>query len=604
MHKFGSFGWKRNVAALNNQSRNAALSSQSSLVTGIFFVALSLIFATLVALPAQAASSYTVLTTGHTDAITVVPNGGTVSLVTKEDITTPGKSTYHNPNEVIFGVADASYNEQTKQLPEIGIAGYALPQVQDQRLLWPGFDSLKVGEIDPAKIEFEFISVKGPGKVFMWQQGVFGGAESVLSGGAFDLRDGLRLTHQNPTHQHVNWLFSARGGYDFTVRAHVTYKDGAEIVSEPAVYHWVVGDDLIAQAKAGNYTPSTTVVNPGNPSLPSPGSNTTPSEVTQPAPSASPTPQSATQNSQPQAEQCIPTEVKTPIAAPSAGATRTGGSYTIPANTHVHPNWVFSAPGTYRVSITQSTTSKSGQALTTSGVLTFNVGGTGNANSGHFDVGTVSNGGGITMSIKDDRSQPANWVSPSSLVFGVANSAKTTAPAGIEFVAPAGSPIWLISSTQVPGVPWVGANTMHPSLLQNTSGNVTWTLNSVSGPGSLAVFESGNFGKIVGRYWFGGSSSSSQMPSGVVKENGQYYRIEYVGKTASGADCQLSAEQIAALRAQGKNIAASALPGNLSTTGSSLVPAIIAAVVVIFSGVVFVLYRRRRSDTSARVSTK
>ncbi|TBW23922.1 hypothetical protein EZJ44_01475 [Arcanobacterium bovis] len=387
----------------------------------------------------------------------------------------------------------------------------------------------------------------------------------------------------------MNWLFTQPGAYDLTVRAHVTYQDGAVVIAAPATYHWVVGDKAIADAKAGNFVPPT-----------QPTSTATPSSLS--AAPASAAPSNAPAAAAPQAEQCIPTEVKTPIDAPGAGGTRTGGSYTIPANTHVHPNWVFTAPGTYKVSITQSTTSKSGQSLTTSGTLTFNVGGSGNANSGHFDVGTTANGGSIAMSVKDDRTQPANWVSPSSLVFGVSNAAKTNAPAGIEFVAAAGSPIWLISSSQVNGVPWVGANTMHPSLLQNTSGNVTWTLNSVSGPGSLAVFESGNFGKIVGRYWFGGSSSSSEMPSGVVQEGGQYYRIEYVGKTASGADCQLSPEQIAALLAEGKNVAASAMPGNLSKTGSTLVTTAITCAIVLFAGVALVIYRRRRNAVGATLA--
>ncbi|MBM7824625.1 surface-anchored protein [Arcanobacterium pluranimalium] len=579
----------------NSMRNSSSRSKRNNGVVAIICTTLALVFASLSALPAHAATQYTVLTTGHTDAITVVPNGGTITMVSKEDITTPGTSTYHSPDEVIFGVVDAAYSDQTKQIPQIGVAGYALPQVQDQRMLWPGFDSLKVAQIDPAKIEFEFVSAKGPGSVYMWQQGTFGSVESVLSGGAFQISDGVKLTHQIPTHQHVNWLFTQPGAYDLTVRAHVTYKDGTVVVAQPATYHWVVGDKAIADAKAGNYVPPTQPVNGGaTPSSINPAANTTS------APSAAPS--SAPVADAPQAEQCIPTEVKTPIAAPSAGGTRTGGSYTIPANTHVHPNWVFTAPGTYKVSITQSTTSKAGQTLTTSGTLTFNVGGSGNANSGHFDVGTTFNGGGIAMSIKDDRSQPANWVAPNSLVFGVADTAKTNAPAGIEFVAAAGSPIWLISSSQVQGVPWVGANTMHPSLLQNTSGNVTWTLNSVSGPGSLAVFESGNFGKIVGRYWFGGSSSSNQMPSGIVQENGQYYRIEYVGKTASGADCQLSPEQIAALLAEGKNVAESAMPGNLSKTGSTLVTTAITCAIVLFAGVALVVYRRRKNNAGARLA--
>ena len=65
------------------------------------------------------------------------------------------------------------------------------------------------------------------------------------------------------------------------------------------------------------------------------------------------------------------------------------GSHTIPANSHVHPSWVFSKPGAYKVTVRQTTTAKGGEKLTGQATLTFNVGGSGNANEGHFDFGTV-----------------------------------------------------------------------------------------------------------------------------------------------------------------------------------------------------------------------
>ena len=63
------------------------------------------------------------------------------------------------------------------------------------------------------------------------------------------------------------------------------------------------------------------------------------------------------------------------------------GAHKVPRNSHVHPNWVFDKPGTYKVGITQTATLKNGKKISAPAVLTFKVGGSGNANSGHFDFG-------------------------------------------------------------------------------------------------------------------------------------------------------------------------------------------------------------------------
>ena len=63
------------------------------------------------------------------------------------------------------------------------------------------------------------------------------------------------------------------------------------------------------------------------------------------------------------------------------------GSHVIPANTHVHPNWAFEKPGRYEVTIKQSTETNDGKTISGEDTVVFEVGGQGNANSGHFDIG-------------------------------------------------------------------------------------------------------------------------------------------------------------------------------------------------------------------------
>ena len=276
---------------------------------------------------------------------------------------------------------------------------------------------------------------------------------------------------------------------------------------------------------------------------------------------ATPAAPEAPAKEEPKAPVCTATEVVRDAtqdevkAATSTSKAKVGGSYTIPANTHVHPNWVFSKPGTYKLKIRQSAKGKDGKTYSDTATLTFNVGSSSGATSGHFDFGSRFENGKLISSIKDDRTSPAKWVDPSSISFGLGNAAKAKAPAGIEFIAPAGSDVWMIGSTQAPSVPWVGANSMHPSIIQNTTGEITQTLVSASGPGNVGVFTSGNFGQIVGQKWYSSTAGSGSSVSaardrksakiGQIFKDGKGYKIvDLKGKTEDGADCELSADQI------------------------------------------------------------
>jgi len=54
-------------------------------------------------------------------------------------------------------------------------------------------------------------------------------------------------------------------------------------------------------------------------------------------------------------------------------------SFDVPLNVHAHGNWVFTAPGTYAVTITQSATLTSGASVSDTATLAFTVGGEGSA---------------------------------------------------------------------------------------------------------------------------------------------------------------------------------------------------------------------------------
>ena len=145
---------------------------------------------------------------------------------------------------------------------------------------------------------------------------------------------------------------------------------------------------------------------------------------------------------------------------------------------------------------------------------------------GHFDVGPVLNGGTLTSSVKDDRTSPARHVSPGALEFVLNDAAKLNVPAGMEDIAPAGTPVYMIGATQQQGVPWLGWSTQDPELLKQLDGPVTMSLNGFEGPGTLSTFLSGNFGSAGQKVFDSRSGGSFQVPANTHQHSNWVFTAE------------------------------------------------------------------------------
>lgn len=145
---------------------------------------------------------------------------------------------------------------------------------------------------------------------------------------------------------------------------------------------------------------------------------------------------------------------------------------------------------------------------------------------GHFDVGPVLNGGNLTSSVKDDRTSPAHHVSPGALEFVLNDAAKLNLPAGMEDIAPAGTPVYMIGATQQQGVPWLGWSTQDPELLKQLDGPVTMSLNGFEGPGTLSTFLSGNFGSAGQKVFDSRSGGSFQVPANTHQHSNWVFTAE------------------------------------------------------------------------------
>jgi putative ABC transporter-associated repeat protein len=115
--------------------------------------------------------------------------------------------------------------------------------------------------------------------------------------------------------------------------------------------------------------------------------------------------------------------------------------------------------------------------------------------SGHIDYGSRIINGKLESLIKDGTTQSTVWREPSSTVLWLKPSSKLSLPTGYGAVGAAGSTVYQVPQTQNPNLVWLGWNTESINTGQASSA-VTWTLNSVKGPGSVHVYTQGSFGGV------------------------------------------------------------------------------------------------------------
>ncbi len=210
---------------------------------------------------------------------------------------------------------------------------------------------------------------------------------------------------------------------------------------------------------------------------------------------------------------------------------------------------------------------------------------------GHFDFGPMREGAALRAMVKDDRAAPPMWVDPGTLVFHLGDAAAGQAPGG-QFSFLGSGTVWQIPLTQQSGVPWLGWNTQHPTVAGNAQGPITLTLDNLSGPGDLAVYSVDSWGQMGEQYFgtVGGFPRSTSIEVGAAgvhvhgiwafTQPGAYHAdltfsgtiggqrmsgtstltffvgpgdprsavrertvTTYVGRTASGAECQLTLAQ-------------------------------------------------------------
>ena len=447
---------------------------------------------------------------GHADIFDLTSDAaGTLTLRIKEDAT--GSGVLREPEQTLLAVSKGTLTQipaDISQATGAPAAAYLLGQSGDNQatVLWPGWDTLGVaaGGYDAARFH---ITYSGPadGHIYAFTSSFAEGLKAVTADGSYDLApEGDDIDQPYAAHKHVNWLFTRAGRYTLTVQASAWTRGNtgaANALSSVHTYTIDVADEASCLAESGA-APSTDQAQPA------------------PAPGVGPGSVSSTNNqpAQDQADNGTTGAPSAPAPAPSSGTTGTTGTTTganpAPASGTHTTSGTTGGERCVATRITREATeaeaatlaSNSAPANTARTTLTVSVGdgASGNATDGHFDLGPAIENGTLVARVKDDRSQPAQWVDPSSLTFALGDAARITAPADLGFVATPGSSVWLIPSTQIAGVPWLGLNSQREEIVTGTTGPVQFTLDAVEGPGRVAVFNAGALGSGVGEHVFDG----------------------------------------------------------------------------------------------------
>ena len=456
---------------------------------------------------------------GHADIFDLTSDAaGTLTLRIKEDAT--GSGVLREPEQTLLAVSKGTLTQipaDISQATGAPAAAYLLGQSGDNQatVLWPGWDTLGVaaGGYDAARFH---ITYSGPadGHIYAFTSSFAEGLKAVTADGSYDLApEGDDIDQPYAAHKHVNWLFTRAGRYTLTVQASAWTPGNtgeANAMAPVRTYTIDVADEAscLAEASAApgaNDAPAPGV-GPGNGNAQQGGSQ---QGTGQPGDNAAPG------SAAPAPAPAAPTTTgpaQTSGTGSTGGAGSTGGTSGARTTTTPTGERCVATRVTREATEAESATlaSNSAPANTARTTLTVSVGegASGNATDGHFDLGPAIENGTLVARVKDDRSQPAQWVDPSSLTFALGDAARITAPADLGFVATPGSSVWLIPSTQIAGVPWLGLNSQREEIVTGTTGGVQFTLDAVEGPGRVAVFNAGSLGSGVGEHVFDGPGSS------------------------------------------------------------------------------------------------
>ncbi|MFI6012179.1 choice-of-anchor M domain-containing protein [Streptomyces sp. NPDC051243] len=115
---------------------------------------------------------------------------------------------------------------------------------------------------------------------------------------------------------------------------------------------------------------------------------------------------------------------------------------------------------------------------------------------GHVDLAARPADGDLEFQIKEGTELNHKWYEPGQVVMHVRPAAKRKIPQGYGFLGTPGDAVWWLPLQQNAGIVWPGWNTTEFAKA-DLDGRVSFRLDSVQGPGNIAMFHNGAMGDPV-----------------------------------------------------------------------------------------------------------
>ncbi|MFI1714547.1 choice-of-anchor M domain-containing protein [Streptomyces litmocidini] len=210
-------------------------------------------------------------------------------------------------------------------------------------------------------------------------------------------------------------------------------------------------------------------------------------------------------------------------------------SFVLPQGTErFAPTWGFAAEGVHRLTLTVSATLADGSKVSDTETLAVAVGATDPTqvrpgdgsiptatptptatpstsaptptptapaayviDDGHIDLAArPGEGGKLAFQIKDGTLQNPRWHEPDDVVIHVGPAAKRRISEAYAFLGTPGEPVWWLPSSRLAGLVWPGWSTEGFPASQ-VRGRITYRLDSLRGPGTLAVVNDNSMDSTV-----------------------------------------------------------------------------------------------------------
>ncbi|MEC5185759.1 putative ABC transporter-associated repeat protein [Cryobacterium sp. MP_3.1] len=482
-------------------------------------------------------SGATIITDGHVDIASRVQSGALTTAI-KDDSDAIAGPVYRDPAKVVLQIRPAAEATIPAQ-PEFAFLGAAgstvwqVDQVQQEGLLWPGWSTELIGDnVITGGVQWSLSDVEGPGEFALYETNL--GAPSVL----FNTRDGITAADSflipQHVHAHGTWAFSAEGVYCLAFERATTLTAGGASTSDFVLAVAVgrtdvkrVDPGLCFTAPAGEPTSADTTPIPaaqltdattGGVQVLGGGSGFTPGQLVtiQLGKAHAGDWMSVWLHSDPTwlGWKQVGASGAVQVRLPADAAT---GIHKLVVKTQGGPLFGWDAlsiaaavaPATPTPGIQPDTVTPAATAV----AATQCVAGATILSSGHIDYATRIVGGQLRSLVGDDSSGTKVYREPAGVVLWLKPEGKLVLPSGYGQVGQAGSTVWQVPQTQNAGLIWLGWNTEALNA-GNAASPVSWSLDSVEGPGAVTVYTSGSFGGVQ-QIVLAGDGSTYSIPLGV-----------------------------------------------------------------------------------------